>query len=155
MNDGLERMWKAAVVALSKNLHGKTEESHEKSQSVWPVSGPRFEPRTSRILRTGCLPLDHDVRYFRSVSDGGCSHQGQDFPPPHNVQIDCTSDSPTQLRFPVGTAATRKGSPSSVATCGCWKRSKACFHRVSRARNSWKNAPTRFAMSVYPSACNN
>jgi hypothetical protein len=50
VNDELEMMCKEAVVAefkvLSQHLPGGTD---EKSWSGYPVSGPRFEPETSRI----------------------------------------------------------------------------------------------------------
>jgi hypothetical protein len=46
MNDELERIWKEVVMAqfmiLSQNLLGGTEETHERLQSWWPVSGLRF-----------------------------------------------------------------------------------------------------------------
>jgi hypothetical protein len=48
----LERMWKEAVMVkfkvLYQHLPGGTEENQE-PQSAQPVSGPRFEPGTSRI----------------------------------------------------------------------------------------------------------
>jgi hypothetical protein len=40
--------------ALPRHLPGGTEEVYEKPQSGLPVSGPRFEPGTSRI-QTGVL----------------------------------------------------------------------------------------------------
>jgi len=37
---------------LTQNLSGRTEEHHEKFQSVHPFSGSRFEPGTFRIQDT-------------------------------------------------------------------------------------------------------
>jgi hypothetical protein len=51
VNDKLQRMWKEVVVAqlhaLSWSSPGESEENHEERNSVFPVSGPKFEPRTS------------------------------------------------------------------------------------------------------------
>jgi hypothetical protein len=46
VNDKLEKMLKEAVVA---NLFGGTYKNREEPQSGYPVSGPGFEPDTSRI----------------------------------------------------------------------------------------------------------
>jgi hypothetical protein len=47
---------------LSRHLPGGTDEDHENSQSWQPVSGPRFEPVTSRIRRS----VDHSTTTFRN-----------------------------------------------------------------------------------------
>jgi hypothetical protein len=41
------RSWDGRVRTGSLHFHGSTEENSEKSQSVWLISRPRFEPRTS------------------------------------------------------------------------------------------------------------
>jgi hypothetical protein len=50
----MERIWKEVVMAyfkvLSWFLSGTTAENHKKAQSGQPVSRPRFEPGTYRIL---------------------------------------------------------------------------------------------------------
>ena len=43
----------AYIKALCWNLHGRTEENHEKPYSGLPVCGPRFEPVIFRINRDG------------------------------------------------------------------------------------------------------
>jgi hypothetical protein len=48
-----KRSWPNSKL-LSRHLPGETEESHEKTKSGQPVSGPRFEPGTSRI-RIRCV----------------------------------------------------------------------------------------------------
>jgi hypothetical protein len=45
----LEGRTRGLIEALSRHLPGGTEEIHENPQSGYPVSRPRFEPRTSRI----------------------------------------------------------------------------------------------------------
>jgi hypothetical protein len=47
VND-LARMWKEAIVTLSRYLPGGNEENYE-TQSGEPVTGSRFEPGTLRI----------------------------------------------------------------------------------------------------------
>jgi hypothetical protein len=53
VNDKLERMWKEVLVdcfkVISRHSPGGTEKNHENPRSSWPVSGPTFEPGTSRI----------------------------------------------------------------------------------------------------------
>jgi hypothetical protein len=61
----LERIWKKETMvtyfkALHRHFHGDTEENYEKSRSGYPVSGPRFEPRNSRLQSrsTNHSPVD-------------------------------------------------------------------------------------------------
>jgi hypothetical protein len=51
---GWKRLWPNFNV-ISQHLHGSTEENHWKPRLGYPVSGPWFEPRTSRI-RSRVLP---------------------------------------------------------------------------------------------------
>jgi hypothetical protein len=66
VNNKLERMWKEAVVAKSKepSRPGGTEENHENPQSGQPVSGLRFEPWTSRIRSRSA---NHSTTTFDAV----------------------------------------------------------------------------------------
>lgn len=47
--------WKGS--GLSRNLPGGTQENHERPQSGYPVSWPRFEPRTPPGYECRALPL--------------------------------------------------------------------------------------------------
>jgi hypothetical protein len=51
MDDEMERNWKDAAFLIlrycPRNSPGRTEDNHERFQSRYPVSGPRFEPETS------------------------------------------------------------------------------------------------------------
>jgi hypothetical protein len=73
--------WKRSWTNLSyyPGMSGETEEDHKRHQSGYLVSGPRFEPGTSRIQRRGqeeFQPLNHDFRFFwnsRRVEVDHCS----------------------------------------------------------------------------------
>jgi hypothetical protein len=57
--------------ASSRYLLGGTEENHEKHQTREPVSGPRFEPGTSRILliivHRKLLPINSSIYLITSI----------------------------------------------------------------------------------------
>jgi hypothetical protein len=49
MSDEVGRIWEETVGVLSRNLPWRTDEDHEKSESVWTVCLLRFEPWISWI----------------------------------------------------------------------------------------------------------
>jgi hypothetical protein len=64
---GRKRSWPNFKV-VSRHFPGGAEGNHEKSQSLWPVSGPRFEPGTSRIRSRSVNHLTMTLGVF-SCSD--------------------------------------------------------------------------------------
>jgi hypothetical protein len=56
----MKRSWPNFKV-MSQHLSGESEKNHEKSQSGQSVSGPRFEPGTSRIRRRS---VNHSTTTF-------------------------------------------------------------------------------------------
>jgi hypothetical protein len=51
---------------LSRNFPIGSEKNYEKAQLVWPVSGPRFEPRMSRIQG---MSVNHSTTTFSDECD--------------------------------------------------------------------------------------